>query len=144
MGDEFKFDKNSGQINIAKDNSTINAEQNKGSKYNITGGNIGAIGDGAKAENFNQYISHEDVEKIDIDFEKILEELIKLRSNLKKNNDLTQDESLMLDSIKTAINGANEEDKSKVILALKKTYKLILPYALNFGLSYLAGLVPKL
>jgi hypothetical protein len=47
MADEFNFNGNTGQINVAKDNAKINAEQNRGSKYNISGGISGAIGDGA-------------------------------------------------------------------------------------------------
>lgn len=36
---------NLGQLNISAGNSSINATQNNTTKYNITGGNIGTIGD---------------------------------------------------------------------------------------------------
>jgi hypothetical protein len=44
---EKKIDNNV-QINIAKDNSTINSEYYSGSKYGVSNSNIGVVGDNAK------------------------------------------------------------------------------------------------
>ena len=67
MADEFNFNDNTGQINVAKDNAKINAEQNKGSKnYTISGGTFGAVGDNASGSVTinNQVVGQSDIEKI--------------------------------------------------------------------------------
>ena len=94
MADEFNFNDNTGQINVAKDNAKINAEQNTGSKYNISGGNIGAVGDNAKAENIIQYANNSNIPSIEINMDELLEELVKLRKELK--NVLQPNETLYL------------------------------------------------
>jgi isochorismate synthase EntC len=146
MGDEFRFDKNNGQINIAKDNSKIKSEQTRNeSKYNFQGGNFGAVGDNSKAENFSQYsFSKDNLTKINIDVDKILDELVKVRKEFSNKSNLNIEEKELLNNVKEAITGANEEDKGKVVLALKRASNKILPYVVNLSLSYLAGLIPKL
>jgi type III secretion system FlhB-like substrate exporter len=142
MADEFNFNDNIGQINVAKDNAKINAEQNAGSKYNISGGNIGAVGDNAKAENIIQYANNSNIPSIEINMDELLEELVKLRKELK--NVLQPNETYILGDIKNAIDSANNEDKNQVVNSLKKAKDIITPYVVNFGLSYLAGLLPKI
>ncbi|MEN8907179.1 MAG: COR domain-containing protein, partial [Clostridiales bacterium] len=113
MSDEIKIQNNNGQVNIAKDHSTLNAEQtiNSGNNENI-------------------------------DLDELLEELFTLRKKL-KNMDLDTEGKETLENVKLAISSANEENQNKTLEILKKSAKTISVLAVNFGLSYLAGIVPK-
>lgn len=101
MSDEFKFDSNSGQINIAKDNAKINAEQNRDSKYNISGGISGSIGDNSTGT----VIVGNSTQSNDLD--KIKELILELNKNISK--DIT----------------INDEYKGKMQKAINTTSKQI-------------------
>jgi hypothetical protein len=95
---------NQGQINIANDNAKINAEQNTGSKYTISGGVIGAMGDNAKAKNIiiNQSKETNDMDKIK---ELILELLGKINSDTEIDNGVKE-------KIQKAINTTDKQIES--------------------------------
>jgi hypothetical protein len=95
---------NQGQINIANDNAKITAEQNTGSKYTVSGGVVGAMGDNAKAENIiiNQSKETNDIDKIK---ELILELLGKINSDTEIDNGVKE-------KIQKAINTTDKQIES--------------------------------
>ena len=111
MGDKFNLKDNNGQINIAKDNSTINTEQNKGSKYNISGGISGAIGDNATGTvTVNDSTQNSELEKIKV----LVLELIK---KIPEDNSIEdKDKEKMQQAINTT--GKQLENDDKDMLAV--------------------------
>lgn len=107
MGDKYNLNNNDGQINIAKDNAKINAEQNKGSTYNISGGISGAIGDKSTGT-----VTVNNLTQQNNDFEKIKELIIELMKNIPENTTIDdKDKEKMQKAISTTNKQLENDDK---------------------------------
>jgi hypothetical protein len=134
--------------NIFLNTDTLNDKQNSevstNSKFKIFGGNIGIIGDNARIKNLKLNESTENSTKIDIDMDVVLENIVKLRSDIRSKENQTDEELQILDTIKESIDGINNNNNGKVLLTLKKLSKFRYVNICDNNFSYLAGLFKKL
>jgi hypothetical protein len=119
---------------ILRHQSTIHQEVYMDAKYKITGGQVGAVGDNARAENFTQIWSNASG-KIDLD--ELANELATLRAAARQEaTSAEQDEAL--GAIASAESAARKGDGAGAFEQLAKAGKWALDVATKIGVSVAA------
>ena len=109
------------------------------SKYQISGGQQGAVGDSSRAENFTQILNESDTEKyLDV----LADELSKLKKSLDEYKSNPQYRSVV-ESVTAAETAAKNGDKSTALERLKGIGDWVLDVATKIGVSVAAAAIKE-
>lgn len=117
--------------------TTIIQKMEKNQNINVSGGQIGALGDGAIAQNFTQNQTIADKE---IDLQQLVEELSRLRNQAKTESSTLEHDS-EIGTLAGAEAAARAGDKPKVLELLSKAGKWTLDIATKIGTGLVVSIL---
>ena len=107
--------------------------------YSVSGGNVGAMGDGAQASNFTQ-ISHDALTGIDLN--QLADELATI-INAKASDAVAEGKIKALLSAQQAEEAARKGDKNALLAHLAEAGQWILDKATDLGIALTAEVIKK-
>jgi hypothetical protein len=115
-------------------------EESVKNKYNVAGGNVGAFGDNAKAENFVQQNLTQVTQTVDL--VKLVNELSQLAS-IAHEKAVEPEHQIDISAINAAKVSAEKGDESKTLQCLRSVSKWGLEMATQVGATLVAEIIKK-